>query len=243
MRLRTRAPATTTPTLVPDSQPQTPKAQTSPTSATALRTAAIESAKACMSLADLHAALLQADGIDARKNATHIVFGDGPATADIMIIGAAPEADEDRAGKPFAGANAVLLERMLAAIGIKADDVYKTVMLNWRPAGGRSPLEHEIALSLPYLERHIALCNPKHLLIMGQTPARSLLGNAQSIARLRGKTHTYRPQTEGITEGLDQCAPERTAIALYAPSFLLNSPSHKAQMWADLLMIKNKLLD
>ena len=157
-----------------------------------------------------------------------------------MLIGEAPEADEDRAGKPFAGEGGQLLDRILACIGIDrtASDpenaIYIASLLNWRPPGNRSPSAAELELSLPFIERHIALVKPKLLVFCGGGAAKALLNTNDGISKLRGRWHSYVAQTPGME------STPIPAIATYEPALLLKTPSQKRAVWHDMLMLAEK---
>jgi uracil-DNA glycosylase family 4 len=149
-----------------------------------------------------------------------------------MLVGEAPGADEDRQGLPFVGVSGQLLDKILACIDLSrtAEDpakaVYISNILNWRPPGNRTPSDSEVAISLPFIRRHIELVRPKCLILCGGVSAKALLGSGDSISRLRGKFH----DVMGIP-----------AIATYHPSYLLRTPAQKRAVWADMLMLKEKM--
>jgi uracil-DNA glycosylase len=192
-------------------------------------------AAAAASLAELESAVRAFEGCALKRTATNTVFAQGVAEAELMVIGEAPGADEDRQGLPFVGRSGQLLDRMLAAIGYHRDrNAYITNVLFWRPPGNRKPTHEEIAACLPFVWRHIALLRPKAVMLCGGTATGALLGRADGIMRLRGRWFTL----EG--EGLDRPIP---AIATYHPSFLLRSPARKGEAWRDLLTLQTKLKD
>lgn len=189
-----------------------------------------EIANACTTIAELEAAVRAFDGCSLKKTATKTVFADGNPAASVMVIGEAPGAQEDRQGIPFCGDSGQLLDKMLAAIGLtRAENVYISNMLFWRPPGNRTPSTEEINICLPFVEKHIALVSPKVLILAGGVATHALLNNEQSISRLRGKWYEY--QNEYLS------SPIKTAL-LYHPSYLLRQPQFKKQAWQDLLMIK-----
>lgn len=198
-------------------------------------------AKNATSLDELKQAIAEFDGISLKKTATNMVFSDGNPEARIMIVGEAPGADEDMQGLPFVGASGQLLDRMLKWVGLdrKASDVAEAVyisnIINWRPPGNRTPTDSEIAISLPFIEKHIALIKPEILIFAGGVAAKSLLREDNSISRLRGKWHDYKPLIGGDD------ATVIPALATYHPANLLNTPSHKKQVWQDLLTLKARL--
>jgi len=192
-------------------------------------------AAAAASLEELERAVRGFDGCALKRTATNTVFADGVAGAELMVIGEAPGADEDRLGKPFVGRSGQLLDRMLAAIGYdRKRNAYITNVLFWRPPGNRKPTNEEIAACLPFVWRHIALLRPKAVMLCGGTATAALLARADGIMRLRGRWFPL----EG--EGFDGAIP---AIATYHPSFLLRSPARKGEAWRDLLSLQSKLKD
>lgn len=92
-------------------------------------------------------------------------------------------------------------------------------------------------MSLPFIERHIALVKPKVIILCGGVSAKGLLGSGESISKLRGKFHDYRPLTVGISGNTDSIP----AIATYHPAYLLRTPSQKKLVWADMLMLREHL--
>lgn len=171
------------------------------------------------------------DGCALKLTAKSTVFGAGNQNADIMIIGEAPGADEDRIGLPFVGRSGRLLEKMLSAINLKRDEVYITNVLPWRPPGNRTPTDAEIAVCLPFLKRQIELINPKIILLLGGSAANAVLDNADSISRLRGHFLDY---TLSNTTTIP-------AIASFHPAFLLRNTAQKAKAWTDFLRVAKKL--
>lgn len=187
-------------------------------------------AQAAATLDALRVALENFDGCPLKKTATNLVFGDGDPNANIMFIGEAPGAEEDRKGAPFVGANGQLLDRMLAAIGIARESIYVTNVLFWRPPGNRNPTAAEIAACLPFVQRHIELVAPKLLVFVGGA-AKTLLERTEGITRLRGKWHEYQ-----VGSG-----PAIPALAMFHPDYLLRSPGQKRLAWRDLLALREKL--
>ncbi len=197
-------------------------------------------AKRCNTLEELAAAIAAFDGLSIKKTATNMVFSDGNPKARVMLIGEAPGADEDRQGKPFVGVSGQLLDRILKSIGLDraSDDpdtsIYIANILNWRPPGNRTPTAAEVDISLPFIERHIALVAPHYLILCGGVSAKGLLGSGESISKLRGRFHDYTPMTDGITENTSPLP----AIATYHPAYLLRTPAQKKLVWADMLMLR-----
>lgn len=204
---------------------------------------AAKMAAACNTLSELKDAIAAFDGLAIKKTASNMVFSDGNPAARVMLVGEAPGADEDRQGQPFVGVSGQLLDRIFKAIGLARTDedpaksLYISNVLNWRPPGNRTPTPAEIDMSLPFIERHIALVNPKVLILCGGVAAKGLLGSGESISKLRGKFHDYRPLTPGISSNGDSIP----AIATYHPAYLLRTPSQKKLVWADMLMLRKHL--
>jgi DNA polymerase len=200
---------------------------------TALGTARAAAA-AAQTLAELQAAVEAFEGCALKETATNTVFADGAEGAPAMFIGEAPGADEDRIGKPFVGVSGQLLDRMIAAVGLSRSlNAYITNILFWRPPGNREPSTEEIALCLPFVMRHIELVRPKALVFLGGPSAKTLLGRAEGITRLRGKWHEFR--TQGMFE---RGEPPIAAMAMFHPAYLLRTPGAKREAWRDLMAVK-----
>ncbi|MGB0696118.1 MAG: uracil-DNA glycosylase [Rhodospirillaceae bacterium] len=167
-----------------------------------------------------------------RRTATHTVFADGNPDADVMLVGEAPGAEEDRRGLPFVGPSGKLLDAMLASIGLTRATVYISNVLPWRPPGNRKPTPEEVALCEPFLARHIALVKPRLLLLTGGLAAQTLMDTTTGITRLRGQWKDYQPAPE---------ADPIPALATFHPAFLLRSPVRKREAWRDLLALKERL--
>ncbi|PZO82085.1 MAG: uracil-DNA glycosylase [Micavibrio aeruginosavorus] len=205
------------------------------------RVEAARLAAACNTLEELAAAIRDFDGLAIKRTATNMVFADGNPSAPVMVIGEAPGADEDRQGKPFVGISGQLLDRMFKAIGKSRDAedaanaIYISNILNWRPPGNRTPTSAEVDISLPFIERHIALVRPRVIVLSGGVAAKALLGSGDAISRLRGKMRDYTPLTEGIAPN----AAPIPVLATYHPSYLLRTPSQKRLAWVDLLLLQD----
>lgn len=206
--------------------------------------AALALAQQADNLDVLKKAIAEFDGLALKQTATNMVFCDGNPAAPVMLVGEAPGADEDRLGRPFVGVSGQLLDVILAAIDRdrKAAEpdkaLYISNILNWRPPGNRTPAPGEIEVSLPFIEKHIALVKPKLLILCGGVSAKALLGTTDGISRLRGRWHDYKPQSPGIGEGLSI-----PAIATYHPAYLLRTPAQKRAVWQDMLCVQQKLRD
>jgi len=156
------------------------------------------------------------------------VFGVGNEKADLLIVGEAPGAEEDRKGEPFVGRAGKLLDAMLGAIALSRDDVYIANILKCRPPNNRDPQRDESTACTPYLERQIQLLQPKVILALGRIAAQWLLQSDAPIGRLRG-------QKLGFGK------PETPLVASYHPAYLLRSPAAKAKSWEDLKLVRQIL--
>jgi len=167
----------------------------------------------------LTARVTQCQACELHKTRTQTVFGVGRQNADLMIIGEAPGADEDRKGEPFVGRAGQLLNAMLKAIGLQREQVYIANILKCRPPGNRDPRAEEALKCAPYLQRQVALLKPRAILAVGAVAARNLLQSDDAVGRLRGGQHEY----NGIP-----------VVVTYHPAYLLRSPEQKAKAWQDL---------
>lgn len=177
-------------------------------------------------IAALRAAMEGFEACELKRGARNLVFADGTLGAHVMIIGEAPGRDEDREGRPFVGAAGQLLDKMLAAIDLsRSANVYITNVLPWRPPQNRDPSEEEIAMMLPFLERHVALAKPEFLVLMGNMACQAVLGK-RGITRLRGEW--------GEAMGV-------AVLPMFHPAYLLRNGEKKREAWADLLSLKARL--
>ena len=129
---------------------------------------------------------------DLSKTRTQVVFGVGNQHADLLIVGEAPGANEDKQGEPFVGRAGQLLNNMLYAISLQREDIYIANILKCRPPNNRDPRPEEVALCTPFLERQITLLQPKIILALGRIAAHFLLGSIESLGKMRGREFSYR---------------------------------------------------
>jgi DNA polymerase len=152
------------------------------------------------------------------------VPGVGDVGADWLFVGEAPGAEEDAQGEPFVGQAGKLLDAMLAALGLhRRQAVYIANVLKCRPPGNRAPEPREVEACKPYLDRQIALIQPKLIVALGKSAATTLLGTEASIASLRGRIHRYR----GVP-----------LLVTYHPAYLLRNLPDKAKAWEDFLLAR-----
>lgn len=159
---------------------------------------------------------------------TQTVFGTGNPHADWMIIGEAPGAEEDRQGLPFVGRAGQLLNAMIAALGMRREDVYIANVLKCRPPNNRDPLGDEVAQCSPYLREQIRHVRPRIILALGRFAAQALLESTSPISRLRGRPHRYGEFDTPL-------------VVSYHPAYLLRSPLDKRKAWQDLQLARRTL--
>jgi len=156
------------------------------------------------------------------------VFGVGRPDAQLLVVGEAPGAEEDRQGEPFVGRGGQLLNAMLRAIGFARGDVYIANILKCRPPQNRDPKPAESTTCTPFLNRQIELLQPRVILAVGRIAAQWLLQSDTPIGRLRGSVHAYGQSQTPV-------------IVTYHPAYLLRSPLAKAKSWQDLLLVRDLL--
>ncbi|MBS0387083.1 MAG: uracil-DNA glycosylase [Proteobacteria bacterium] len=159
---------------------------------------------------------------------TQTVFGVGNRAAELLVVGEAPGADEDRQGEPFVGRAGQLLNSMLRAMRSPRETVYIANVLKCRPPGNRDPAPEEVRCCLPYLQRQIDLIAPRLMLAVGRIAAQSLLATDTPIGKLRGVVHRFGTQGTPL-------------IVTYHPAYLLRSPSEKRKSWTDLRFVQREL--
>lgn len=129
---------------------------------------------------------------------TKAVPGEGPAGAEVLLVGEAPGRDEDRLGRPFVGRAGSILDRCLLDAGVDRSRIYITNVVKCRPPGNRRPNRTEVGACRPYLLAQFELLRPKVVILMGNAAARAVL-DEEGVAELRGRIHrdrflvTYHP--------------------------------------------------
>jgi uracil-DNA glycosylase len=159
---------------------------------------------------------------------THVVFGSGSATAEFMVIGEGPGADEDAQGLPFVGRAGQLLTKMLASVNLSRDtDTFITNAVLCRPPGNRNPEADELAACAPFLADKLAVIQPKVILSLGSVATQSLLRTKEAIGKLRGRVHPFG---------------EAVLIPTFHPAFLLRNPGpeYKRMAWEDLKLARRE---
>ena len=165
---------------------------------------------------------------------TNAVPGEGSPRARIMFIGEAPGADEDAQGRPFVGRAGQLLDRIIAACGLKREEVFIGNILKCRPPDNRDPRPDEIISCLPYLQRQIEMIKPEVIVALGAHAARTLLDTNKPIGQLRGQFHDY---CAGIGR------PPIKLMATYHTAYLLRSytPENRRRVWEDMKKVLAEL--
>jgi DNA polymerase len=160
------------------------------------------------------------------KGRNKLVFADGDPYAGLMFVGEGPGADEDAQGLPFVGRAGQLLNNMIAAMGLKREEVYIANIVKCRPPQNRTPEPDEANTCSPFLFRQIDVVQPEVIVALGATAATYLLGQRQPLAGLRGRVHSFRG---------------RKLIVTYHPAFLLRDPRQKKEAWSDLQIAMREL--
>lgn len=159
---------------------------------------------------------------------THAVPGEGNPRARLMLIGEGPGREEDRLGRPFVGAAGLMLEKMLASIGLSRNEVYICNVVKCRPPENRAPEADEAAACLPYLRAQVALIRPQIILLMGATALRAVLGDDLRITRDRGQWVNRKGTL---------------FLPTFHPAALLRDESKKRPVWEDLKKVRDKLTE
>lgn len=152
---------------------------------------------------------------------TQVVYGVGDPDADLMFIGEGPGFHEDKQGEPFVGAAGQLLNRMLAEIDLRREDVRITNVVLCRPPGNRDPLPDEIEACSPWLEEQVRLVDPVVIMTLGNFATRTILGRQVSISRVRGQRFH---------------AVGRTVIPTFHPAAILRGGGENSSQMAALRM-------
>jgi uracil-DNA glycosylase len=156
------------------------------------------------------------------RERTHIVFGEGNPAARLVFVGEGPDLEEDRSGRPFAGAAGELLERIIHAMKLTRAQVYFCNIVKCRPPGNRDPVDQEVDACRPFLERQLNVLRPDVICVLGDMAARTLLAVPVPLSRLRGRFHEY----HGIK-----------VMPTFHPADLLRNPDEKRAVWEDMKKI------
>ena len=159
---------------------------------------------------------------DLVRNRTRTVFGVGNIDTELVFVGEAPGADEDKAGEPFVGAAGQLLNKIIAACKLERKDIYICNVLKCRPPGNRQPLADEVTNCRGFLERQLSIIRPRFICCLGLVAAQTVLNTTTPIGKLRKQIHDY----QGIK-----------VVATYHPAYLLRNPNAKKDVWEDMKMM------
>ena len=187
-------------------------------------------AESARSLTELKTAIEAFTSCNLKTSARSTITAEGAGTGGLMVIGPMPNADDDREGHAFSGRAGLLLDRMLSAIGQSRESVTITTVIPWRPPGDRMPSGPETAICRPFIERQIALAEPRLVLVLGNFAARFFFGETGTIHALRGKWRDIGVGGHAVP-----------AMATLHPQELLAAPASKALAWMDLLAFSERV--
>ena len=182
-------------------------------------------------LAALHAAIDASDS-PLRATASNTVGPSGNPAAGLVLIGEAPGPDDDRSGQAYSGRPGQVLDRVLGSAGLSRDELLLAFLVPWRPPGGRPPNEGEIAASLPFIHRLLALTRPRRIVLMSGLALKALTGDASGIRRARGKW---------VAVTVPGMAAPVPALPMLPPELWLGSAGARSGTWADLLTLRAAL--
>jgi len=160
------------------------------------------------------------------KTRRNVVFGEGSAKSGVMFIGEGPGEQEDRTGRPFVGPAGQLLDKMIAAIDLKREDVYIANIVKCRPPYNAEPKPEYAQACMGYLREQVRYVHPKVIVLLGRIACQNLLGEKQGITRLHGQVF----RRKGFA-----------LIPTYHPSALLRNPDLKRDAWEDFKIIRKVL--
>ncbi len=155
------------------------------------------------------------------------VFGVGNPNAKLVLIGEAPGADEDEQGEPFVGRAGQLLNKILAAVQLRREDVFICNILKCRPPNNRDPLPDEVESCEPFLKKQLSVIQPKLIMCLGRIAGQTLLKTNASLTELRNNIYMY----QGIK-----------VMVTFHPAALLRNPNWKRPAWEDVQKMR-KLYD
>ena len=166
---------------------------------------------------------------DLHIEANKAVPGDGYPNAELVFVGEGPGADEDRQGIPFVGRAGKLLDKIIAAMGLKREEIFIANVVKHRPPGNRTPTKQEIEACWPLLIAQLEAIHPKVICTLGAPASQTLLQTDLNIGKLRGKFHRF-PENADIL-----------VMPTYHPAYLLRNPAGKKPVWEDMQKIIKQL--
>lgn len=189
-------------------------------------------ANSAVSLDSLRENVAGFEGCPLSRTSKSCILATASAQNGILVIGDAPEADDDRSGEAFSGRAGVLFDAMMKAIGLDRNRVAITTAIPWRPPGNRTPTLPELEVCAPFLRRQIELLQPKLVLALGNLPTHLLAGRHESVLKLRG-------------QWIEIAYPNGSVRIMTSlpPSYLLRQPMQKRFAWRDLKLFRAALLE
>jgi DNA polymerase len=163
---------------------------------------------------------------DLVRNRTQTVFGYGAPRTRLVLMGEAPGAEEDRMGEPMVGASGQLLDKIIAAMKLRREEVYILNAVKCQPPKNRNPLDVECGNCRPFWVRQLEIIRPEVIVCLGAVASKTLLQTTQPVGRLRGSVHAYRGAK---------------VIVTYHPSYLLRTESKKRETWDDMKVVMDLL--
>ncbi|HVF91536.1 MAG TPA: uracil-DNA glycosylase [Blastocatellia bacterium] len=160
------------------------------------------------------------------EHRTHIVFGEGDPNARIVFVGEGPGADEDATGRPFIGKAGQLLDKIIAAIGLKREQVYIANIVKCRPPGNRTPERDETSTCEQFLFRQLAFIRPQVIVALGSPAFQTILRTRDPITRARGEWRDW----NGVK-----------VMPTFHPAYLLRVPEKKREAWEDMKKVRDYL--
>jgi DNA polymerase len=159
---------------------------------------------------------------------THTVFGEGDVDASIMFIGEGPGENEDKSGRPFVGRAGDMLNKWIAAMGLKREQVFIANIVKCRPPGNREPAPDEVATCTPYLQRQLEIIRPRVIVTLGRPAAQHMLQQKVAMGKIRGQWQNWR----GIQ-----------LMPTFHPAYVLRqyTPQTRAAVWSDLQEVMRRL--
>ena len=185
-----------------------------------------------MELSKLKEIINSIEDCSLKDNSNKMVLGDGNINSPVMLVGEAPDLEDDKTGLTFSGEVGGLLRKMLNAININKENIYTTYAINFRPPEDRKPTSTEIRKYSQFLQKHISIIKPKIIILMGTTAMDSLTGLKNKISLERGKWKDVIIKNTNYN-----------VIITFNPSYLLRVPENKKNSWEDLKKIKQKIID
>lgn len=230
-------------------EPAVPVAPTAPAAANELESSTRAQAIARMDWAQLRASVASCQACALCHGRKQAVLGVGDEHADWLFVGEGPGAEEDQRGEPFVGQAGKLLDAMLTAIGLRrGQNVYIANAVKCRPTQNRTPSAEEMAACRPYLERQIALLQPKLIVALGRPAAQTLLQQEIKISALRGRIAKFPRIADATADAANAEHPTDTTatsdiplVVTYHPAYLLRSLTDKAKAWEDLCLARRQM--